>query len=91
MLIGLIKTLLYIFFFYYAVKVLTWLFAPFLMRYAAKKMQEKFKNQMGKNSSNRDSSSKTEGDIHIKSKKKPSKSSTSDSIGDYVDFEEVQD
>tara|TARA_B100000780_G_C21031771_1_gene413714 strand:- start:319 stop:594 length:276 start_codon:yes stop_codon:yes gene_type:complete len=91
MLIGLIKTLLYILFFYYAVKVFTRLVAPFLMRYAAKKMQEKFKNQMGKNFSNRDSSPKAEGEIHIKSKKKSSKSSTSDSIGDYVDFEEVQD
>ena len=46
MLAGLIKTLLYILFFWYGFKLLAKIFAPFLMRYAAKKVQEKYKDQM---------------------------------------------
>ena len=44
---GFIKTVLIILFIYQGFKVLARFFAPFLMRYAAKKVQEKFKGQMG--------------------------------------------
>jgi hypothetical protein len=60
------------------------------MRYAAKKMHEKFKNQAEQNFSNQETSKKTEGEVYIKSNKKPPRKSTSDSVGDYVDFEEVE-
>jgi len=48
MLAGLIKTLLYILFFWYGFKLLAKIFAPFLMRYAANKVQEKFKKLVKK-------------------------------------------
>ncbi len=59
MLVGLIKTILYILFFYYGFKVIARLLAPLLMRYAAKKVQEKFKDQMGQQGAGFDFGQKT--------------------------------
>ena len=94
MLVGFIKTLLIILFFYYGFIVLARLLAPFLMRYAAKKIQDKFKDQMGQHM--RDSSfgqqnnPKKEGEVHVRSKKSSQDKINSDSVGDYVDFEEIE-
>lgn len=94
MLVGLIKTLLIILFFYYGFKVLVRLLAPFLMRYAAKKIQDKFKDQMGQHM--RDSgfgqqdNPKKEGEVHVRSKKSSQDKINSESVGDYVDFEEIE-
>ena len=69
----LIKTLFIILFFYYGFKVLARLLAPFLMRYAAKKIQDKFKDQMGQqmrgSGFEQQNNSKKEGEVHVKSKK----------------------
>lgn len=94
MFVGLFKTILYILFFYYGFKLIARLLAPFLMRYAAKKMQEKFKDQMGQQSTGFDfgqkqQKSKKEGEVHVKSKIKSQEKINTESIGDYVDFEEV--
>tara|TARA_B100001057_G_scaffold304815_1_gene304957 strand:- start:3750 stop:4028 length:279 start_codon:yes stop_codon:yes gene_type:complete len=92
--VGFIKTLLIILFFYYGFKVLARLLAPFLMRYAAKKIQDKFKDQMGKNMRGsgfgQQDISKKEGEVHVRSKKSPHNKINSDSVGDYVDFEEIE-
>ena len=91
---GLIKTLLIVLFFYYGFKVLSRMVAPFLMRYAAKKIQDKFKDQMGQHM--RDSgfgqqdNPKKEGEVHVRSKKSSQDKINSDSVGDYVDFEEIE-
>ena len=91
---GFIKTLLIILFFYYGFKVLARLLAPFLMRYAAKKIQDKFKNQMGQHmrgsSFSQQDNPKKEGEVHVKSKKSSQDKINSDSVGDYVDFEEIE-
>jgi len=94
MFVGLFKTILYILFFYYGFKLIARLLAPFLMRYAAKKMQEKFKDQMGQQSTGFDFGQKQqklkkEGEVHVKSKIKSQEKINTESIGDYVDFEEV--
>ncbi len=91
---GFIKTILIILFIYQGFKVLARFFAPFLMRYAAKKVQEKFKDQMGQqgggfNSNN--ASPKKEGSVHIKSKPTTKGNINTESVGDYVDFEEVEE
>jgi len=94
MLYNILKTLLIILFFYYGFIVLARLLAPFLMRYAAKKIQDKFKDQMGQHM--RDSSfgpqnnPKKEGEVHVRSKKSSQDKINSDSVGDYVDFEEIE-
>ena len=91
---GFIKTLLIILFFYYGFKVLARLLAPFLMRYAAKKIQDKFKDQMGQHmrgsSYSQQDNPKKEGEVHVKSKKSSQDKINSDSVGDYVDFEEIE-
>ena len=91
---GLIKTLLIVLFFYYGFKVLARMLAPFLMRYAAKKIQEKFKDQMGQQMRRSDfgkqDNPKKEGEVHLRSKKSSKHKINSDSVGDYVDFEEIE-
>lgn len=95
MLVGLIKTILYILFFYYGFKVIARLLAPFLMRYAAKKVQEKFKDQMGQQAGGfnfgqqQQQKTKKEGEVHVKSKKQTQDKINTETIGDYVDFEEI--
>lgn len=94
MLVGLIKTILYILFFYYGFKLVAKLLAPFLMRYAAKKVQENFKDQMGQQMGGFDFGQgqqrpKKEGEVHVKSKKQGQDKINTETIGDYVDFEEV--
>ena len=91
---GLIKTLLIVLFFYYGFKVLARLLAPFLMRYATKKIQDKFKDQMGQHMRGsgfgQQDNPKKEGEVHVRSKKSPQDKINSDSVGDYVDFEEIE-
>ena len=91
---GLIKTLLIVLFFYYGFKVLARLLAPFLMRYAAKKIQDKFKDQMGQymrgSGFGQQDNPKKEGKVHVRSKKSSQDKINSDSVGDYVDFEEIE-
>lgn len=91
---GLIKTLLIVLFFYYGFKVLARILAPFLMHYAAKKIQDKFKNQMGQHMRGsgfgQQDNPKKEGEVHVRSKKSSQDKINSDSVGDYVDFEEIE-
>ena len=91
---GLIKTLLIVLFFYYGFKVLARLLAPFLMRYAAKKIQDKFKDQMGQHirgsGFGQQDNPKKEGEVHLRHKKSSQDKINSDSVGDYVDFEEIE-
>lgn len=91
---GLIKTLLIVLFFYYGFKFLARLLAPFLMRYAAKKIQDKFKDQMGQHMRGsgfgQQDNPKKEGEVHVRSKKSLQDKINSDSVGDYVDFEEIE-
>jgi len=89
---GFIKTVLIILFIYQGFKVLARFFAPFLMRYAAKKVQEKFKDQMrqqGRGFNSNNEAPKKEGEVHIKSKSTNKENINTESVGDYVDFEEV--
>ena len=66
------------------------------MRYAAKKVQEKFKDQMkqqngGFGFNTQPQQSKKEGEVSVKSKISTKNKPNSESVGDYVDFEEVED
>jgi ribosomal protein S17E len=71
------------FFFKYTIRLL----APFLIKRFANKMQDKFRQEFNQKYKNNDSK---EGEITIENKKKSSNSKT-DKIGDYVDFEEVDE
>ena len=68
--------------------------APFLMRYAAKKIQDKFKDQMGQqmrgSGFDQQDNPDKEGEVHVRSMRSSQDKINSDSIGDYVDFEEIE-
>ncbi len=77
---GLIRTLVILVGVYYIGKFLMRLFAPFLMKYAANKMEKKMSEQFGQKNQN------TENDF---SKKSDKKMNSSKKVGEYIDFEEI--
>ena len=86
MLVGLIKILFWFFFISYLLKILARIFAPLLMKRFADKMQERF-NQQYQNSKN---PTEEEGKVTLE-KTNTSIKTKSDDVGDYVDFEEVEE
>lgn len=81
---GLLRTILIIALVYYGLKILSRIFAPYLVKYASKKAAEKFGHyQTG---SQRDVPKK-EGEVSID--KIPKTKTSNKDVGDYVDFEEI--
>ncbi len=83
---GLLKTIFFILLFYYAFKFLARLFAPVIIKKAAstmqKKAEEQFRQQQPK-------STVKEGETIID--KAPQKNKQGkDTVGEYVDFEEIE-
>ncbi|MCI2227643.1 DUF4834 family protein [Polaribacter sp. MSW13] len=82
---GLLKTIFFILLFIYAFKFLARLFAPFLMKKAAetiqRKAEEQFRRQQPK-------STVKEGETIIDKAPKNNQQSKN-SVGEYVDFEEI--
>lgn len=82
---GLLKTLVYILVFYYVFKFLAKLLAPFLMKKVADTVQKRAEQQFG---GQQPKSNIKEGETIID--KAPIKQNKSNnSVGEYVDFEEV--
>ena len=82
---GLLKKIFFILLFYYAFKFLAKLFAPFLIKKAAETIQKKAEKQYG---GQQQKNTVPEGETVID--KKPTKQQQSkDSVGEYVDFEEI--
>ena len=81
------KVLAIIFLTYFVFKYTIRLLAPFLIKRFANKMQDKFRQEFNQQYKNNDSK---EGEVTIENKKKSSNSKT-DKVGDYVDFEEVDE
>ncbi|GGI57542.1 DUF4834 family protein [Winogradskyella haliclonae] len=85
--VGLARTLLWIIGIYFVVKILSRLFAPFLVKYAAKKMEQKFGQQFGANQRPQQPNQK-EGETVID--KMPSNTTSSNKkVGEYIDYEEI--
>jgi predicted membrane protein len=88
---GLLKTIFFIIFFVYAFKFLARLFAPFLIKKATetikKKAEQQFRGQQGQQGQQQGSSVK-EGETII-DKKPAGEQESKKSVGDYVDFEEI--
>jgi hypothetical protein len=86
---GLLKTVLIILLFYFGFKILARLFAPLLLRFVAKKAEQKFGEQFGgfKNQANQQQKQK-EGETIID--KMPNQNKTSSAkVGEYIDYEEL--
>ncbi|TXE17279.1 DUF4834 family protein [Psychroserpens burtonensis] len=85
---GFVRTILIIVLVYYAIKISTRLFAPYLMRYMSKKMQQKFEGQFGQQHQQRPEPKQKEGETVID--KIPNRDSSSNNkVGEYIDYEDV--
>lgn len=83
---GLLRTILIILIIYYAFRFFAKIFAPILMKKMVSKMQQKAQQQY--NQPRQNTASAKEGETIIDKKPNTQKSSNN-SVGDYVDFEEI--
>lgn len=83
---GLLKTLFFILLFYYSFKFLAKLFAPYLVNKMADKMKQRAEQQFGKYENQ---NTVKEGETII-DKAPTNKSKTNNTVGEYVDFEEIE-
>lgn len=83
---GFLRTILIILLIWYGVKVLTRIFAPFLMRYVAKKAEKQFGQQFNQYQPPKETKKK-EGEISID--KMPKQKTSNKDVGEYVDYEEI--
>lgn len=81
---GLLRTIFIIVLVYYLFKVLSRIFAPFLMKFAVKKAEERFGGQFNQQ---QQAPKKKEGEVTID--KIPNIKTSNKDVGDYVDYEEV--
>lgn len=83
---GLLRTLAIIILVMYALRILGRLFAPFMIRYVAKKAEKRFSEQFKQQTQNQNQQRTKEGETTIDKmpNRKPSKN-----VGEYIDFEEV--
>ncbi|MEO9892878.1 DUF4834 family protein [Aurantibacter sp.] len=90
----LLKTILIILLVYYGLKIIAKWYGPKLFNYAAKKTEEKFKEQFGDFSNQASGFGQQQqeeeqiGDISIK-KNRAGKKSTKEPVGEYIEFEEL--
>jgi hypothetical protein len=83
---GFVKTIVIILLVWYGMKILSRLFAPFLVRYVAKKAEQKFGG--GYSRSQNEKSKSKEGETSID--KMPRKNAKyKKNVGEYVDYEEI--
>ena len=84
---GFVRTLLIILLIYYGLKILSRLFAPLLIKYIAKKAEQKFGGQFGQFQQKPPQHPKKEGEVTID--KMPNTKTSNKDVGEYVDYEEI--
>lgn len=84
---GFVRTILIILLIYFGIKILSRLFAPILMKYVAKKAEERFGGGFGQFQNRKQEPIKTPGEVTID--KMPKTKTSNKDIGDYVDYEEI--
>ncbi len=90
MLVGLVKFLFWFFFISYVLKLLTRILAPILLKRFTDKMQDRFKGQSNQQYENPQKPAQPEGKVTLE-RTNTSAKTKSDGVGDYVDFEEVEE
>ena len=87
-----LKTVFIIVLVYYLIKFLVKIFGPRILKYAAKKTQERFKDAFDKqNGFSEQNTNTSEGDISVENPRPASKKfNKSKPVGDYIDFEEIE-
>jgi len=83
---GFLRTVLIILVVYYGIKMLSRIFAPYMVRYMSKKMQERFGGQFQQQ--NQSEPKYKEGETVIDKMPKQDTSSNKD-VGEYIDYEEI--
>ena len=84
-----LKTLLIILLVYYGVKIIFKFAKPYIMRYIAKKATERFGQAFGQNPNQTNNTTQQEGEVTLDKSQVTTKTSKS-TVGDYVDFEEIE-
>ena len=84
------KVLAIIFFTYLFLKYLGRILAPILLKRFASKMHDRFGQQFNQQNHNQQPHKQQEGKVTLE-KTKTSTKTKSDKLGDYVDFEEVEE
>lgn len=85
---GFIRTILILLLIYYGIKILTRLFAPFLIKFITKKAQQRFGGQFDPfQKQQHHQKPNKEGDVTID--KMPNTQSATKDVGEYVDYEEI--
>jgi hypothetical protein len=85
-----LKTLFLILLIYLFLKYLGRILAPILLKRFATKMQDRFGQQFNQQNHNQQPPKQQEGKVTLE-KTKTSTKTKSDNLGDYVDFEEVEE
>jgi len=83
-----LKTILIIILVYYLLKMVLRLLAPKLFSYAAKKTEAHFQEKFGEFMNQNQNSERQVGDVII-DKEPERKDSSSQKVGEYIDFEEL--
>ena len=86
-LLGLMKTILILVLIWYGIKIISRLFAPLLLRFVAKKAEQRFGQQFN-TQQEKQNTSKKEGETTIDQSPKQNKASNKN-VGEYVDYEEI--
>ncbi len=89
---GLLRTILIILLVWYGLKILSRLFAPILVKFVAKKAEQKFGEQFGNfqnQSQQRAAQKRQEGETVIDKMPKQNRKSN-EKVGEYIDYEEIE-
>lgn len=86
-LIGLLRTILILLLVYYGIKILSRIFAPYMIRYMSKKMQDRFGGSF-QQQQNQSEPKHKEGETVIDKIPKQDTSSNKN-VGEYIDYEEI--
>jgi len=81
-----IKTLLTVLLVYYGLKIILKLAAPYIMKYFSKKLAARFGANFS-NTASTNNAQRKEGEVTIE--KVPTKQKSSNTVGQYVDYEEI--
>ena len=82
-----LRTILIVLIVYYSVRFISRLLVPIVLRMFMKRAQRNFQQQFGQQKQK----PQKEGEVSIDSKPKNKTNSSVTSVGEYVDFEEVED
>lgn len=84
---GFVRMILIIMLIYFGIKILSRLFAPILLKFVAKKAEERFGGPYQRGQQNQ----KTEKEGEVTIDKMPNKGkSSNEKVGDYIDYEEIE-